>query len=327
MPSPSLPERAQALLAAGRADEAFQLLSDARTESDPDALFELANWRLSGDVIRRDLAAARELYRRAAEAGHRDAAEIHTAFVANGTGGPADWQQALRLLRHYDFPGAAVQRALIEKMQLSPSGEPPQRPAGSRLSERPDISTFPGLFSPAECDFLIGEAEPWLQPSVVIDPRTGLQLRNPVRTSDSMSFGVYLEGPAVHALNRRMAAATGTDAAQGESLQVLRYRPGQEYKPHLDAVAGEANQRILTLLVYLNHGYAGGETAFLRTGLSFKGRKGDALLFRNALADGRADELTQHAGLPVSAGEKLIASRWIRARSFVFPPPRPLLDR
>lgn len=327
MPSPSLPERAEALLAAGRADDAFRLLSNPRAESDSDALFELANWRLAGDVIRRDLAAAREFYRRAAEAGHREAAEIHTAFVANGTGGPGDWQEALRLLRHYDFPGAAAQLALIEKMPLSPSGDPLQRPAGNRLSERPDISTFPGLFSPAECDFLIAEAAPLLQPSVVIDPRTGQQLRNPVRTSDSMSFGVYLEGPAVHALNRRIAAATDTDAAQGESLQVLRYRPGQEYKPHLDAVAGEANQRILTLLVYLNDGYAGGETAFLRTGLSFKGKKGDALLFRNALADGRADDLTQHAGLPVSAGEKLIASRWIRARSFVFPPPRPLLDR
>jgi len=84
--------------------------------------------------------------------------------------------------------------------------------------------------------------------------------------------------------------------------------------------------RRLNLLVYLNEDYEGGETTFLRTGLSFKGRKGDALVFRNALPDGRADEMAQHAGLPVTAGEKLIASRWIRARTFTFPPPRPLLD-
>jgi prolyl 4-hydroxylase len=326
MARPSPAERADALLAAGRPGEAYRLLSGPQAGADPDALFALAGWRVAGQIVRRDLAAARDLFRRAAEAGHKEAARIHTAFVGNGTGAPADWQAALRLLEDYGFPGASAERALIDRMRLSPAGDPLEPPLEERLSERPYVSVFPALFSPAECDFLVAQARPWLEPSVVIDPQTGRQLRNPVRTSDGMSFALFREGPAVHALNRRIAAATGTGVAQGETLQVLRYRPGQEYRPHFDAVAGEANQRILTMLVYLNEGYAGGETTFVRTGLSFKGRKGDALLFRNALADGRADELTQHAGLPVAAGEKLIASRWIRARPFTFPPPRPLLD-
>ena len=326
MSGPSPAERADALLAADRPEEAYRLLSGPQAGTDPAALFALAGWRLAGNIVRRDLAAARDLFRRAAEAGHEEAQRIHTAFAGNGTGAPADWPAALRLLDQYGFPGASAQRALIDLMSLSAAGDPVARPREEKLSERPYISVFPALFSPAECDFLAAEARAWLEPSVVIDPQTGRQLRNPVRTSDGMSFALFREGPAVHALNRRIAAATGTDVAQGETLQVLRYRPGQEYKPHFDAVAGEANQRILTLLVYLNQGYAGGETLFVRTGLSFKGRKGDALLFRNALADGRADNLSQHAGLPVAAGEKLIASRWIRARPFTYPPPRPLLD-
>jgi prolyl 4-hydroxylase len=326
MSGPSPAERADALLAAGRPGDAYRLLSGPQAGADPDALFALANWRVAGQIVRRDLAAARDLFRRAAEAGHEEAARIHTAFVGNGTGGPADWPAALATLEHGGFPGTTAQRALIDRMALSPTGDPVEPPIEEKLSEQPYVSVFPALFSPAECDFLAAEARPWLEPSVVIDPQTGRQSRNPIRTSDGMSFALFREGPAVHALNRRIAAATGTDVAQGESLQVLRYRPGQEYRPHFDAVAGEANQRILTMLVYLNEGYAGGETLFVRTGLSFKGRKGDALLFRNALADGRADELTQHAGLPVAAGEKLIASRWIRARPFTFPPPKPLLD-
>jgi prolyl 4-hydroxylase len=326
MPSPSPAAQADALLAAGRPLEAYRLLTGPQAGKDAQALFALANWRLSGQVIRRDLAAARDLFRRAAEAGHEEAARIHIAFVGNGTGGPDDWQSALRLLRNHAYPGAATQLALIERMRLTPSGDPRELPAEQKLSDRPSVSAFPALFSRAECDFLIGEAQPWLQPSVVIDPQTGDQLRNPVRTSDGMSFGFVQEGPAIHALNRRIAAATGTEAKQGEPLQVLRYRPGQEYKPHFDAVAGEANQRILTVLVYLTDDYEGGETLFLRTGLRFKGKRGDALAFRNALSDGRADEMTQHAGLPVSSGEKVIASRWIRARPFAYPPPRPLLD-
>ena len=75
-----------------------------------------------------------------------------------------------------------------------------------------------------------------LAPAVVVDPATGRQRPDPVRISDSVGFTLPLENPAVHALNRRIAAASGTRAAQGEPLQVLRYRPGGEYKPHFDAI-------------------------------------------------------------------------------------------
>jgi prolyl 4-hydroxylase len=101
---------------------------------------------------------------------------------------------------------------------------------------------------------------------------------------------------------------------QGEPLQVLRYVPGQEYRSHLDALPASQNQRVLTMLVCLNDGYEGGETSFVRTGLKWKGRKGDALLFRNAGEDERPDPSSQHAGLPVTRGTKIIASRWIRAK-------------
>jgi prolyl 4-hydroxylase len=123
-----------------------------------------------------------------------------------------------------------------------------------------------------------------------------------------------LESPAIHALCRRLAAASGTDVGQGEPLQVLCYSAGQEYKPHFDAIDGTDNQRILTFLVYLNDDFDGGETEFLSTGLKVKGRKGDALLFRNADDLGRPDLKSQHAGLPPTTGVKFLASRWIRQK-------------
>jgi prolyl 4-hydroxylase len=100
---------------------------------------------------------------------------------------------------------------------------------------------------------------------------------------------------------------------QGEPLQVLRYAPGQQYRRHLDGVPGLANQRILTALVYLNHGYTGGGTAFPKADLTVEGRQGDVLVFRNASGDGRIDPLSEHAGLPVATGTKLLASRWIHS--------------
>jgi prolyl 4-hydroxylase len=162
-----------------------------------------------------------------------------------------------------------------------------------------------------------------LEPSVVIDVATGRQVRDPVRNSDGMGFTWPLENPAVHALNRRIAAASGTAVGCGEPLQVLRYRVGEEYKPHIDAIPGFANQRVLTMIVWLNDDYEGGETSFLAPGLKLRGQAGDGLLFANVDARGERDLRSVHAGLPVTRGEKYIASRWIRAETFVPPRTRP----
>lgn len=139
-------------------------------------------------------------------------------------------------------------------------------------------------------------------------------------------FGVYAEDLVVNALNRRIAMLSGTKLEQGEALQLLRYGVRGEYRPHMDALPPGTSQRIVTVLVYLNDDYAGGETHFPRTGLKVRGRTGDALMFRNLRADGHPDPMAEHAGLPVTRGSKLIASRWIRDEAFAFPPPRPMLD-
>jgi prolyl 4-hydroxylase len=251
---------------------------------------------------------ARALFARAGAAGSRHAAVIHCNLVASGV----DWEEGLKLLRRL----AGSDRRCRRQLEIVEAMAPGRPPAGEMLSEAPHVTLFRGLFSREECRYLVEAATPMLEPSVVIDAATGRQRPDPVRISDGVGFTLPLENPAVHALGRRIAAASGTDVAQGEPLQVLRYRPGGEYKPHFDAIPGFANQRILTMIVWLNEGYEGGETMFLKTGMKVKGRTGDALLFRNALADGMRDPDAAHAGLPVTRGEKLIASRWIRAGPF-----------
>lgn len=271
---------------------------------DAAALFARAETALRANRI----AEARELFGRAGGAGNLKAAVIHCNLVAS----TLDWERGLALLRRLARYSARCRREL-EIVEAMPDGAPPE---GERVSESPHLTLFRGLFSEAECAYLIGAAAPMLAPSVVVDARTGRQRPDPVRISDSVGFTLPLENPAVHALNRRIAAASGTEAAQGEPLQVLRYRPGGEYKPHFDAIPGFSNQRIMTMIVWLNEGFEGGETWFAATGAKLKGRVGDALLFGNTLADGSRDPASGHAGLPVTRGEKWIASRWIRARPF-----------
>jgi hypothetical protein len=72
---------------------------------------------------------------------------------------------------------------------------------------------------------------------------------------------------------------------------------------------------VYTVLVYLNDELEGGETEFLRLGLSHRGRKGDALMFRNVDAQGRPDSRTLHAGRPPTQGEKWVLSVWILDRA------------
>jgi prolyl 4-hydroxylase len=316
---------AEQLAAAGRAPEAILMLNRLAQAGNGDAMMTLALWRLGGEHMPRDIAAARDLFRRAGEAGRADAARVYTNFLAAGTGGPADWPGALRRLERQarKEPDAKAQLALIQAMALTPDGDPQALPEPEALSESPYVRLFPKLLTAAECDYLIKASTPMLQPSVVVDPRTGRQVPNPIRTSDDARFPWVILNPAVQALNRRIAAASGTHVDQGEPLQILRYRPGQEYRAHLDSIAGLDNRRILTVIVYLNDGYGGGETRFTQTGLDVRGRKGDALLFRNTLPDSRADPMSQHAGLPVKSGTKLIATRWIWEQPYIPPaPPR-----
>jgi prolyl 4-hydroxylase len=310
-------DQAQQLLDRGDVQGAAALLKRAEQAGDALAARELASWLLEGRVIRRNLAESRAYFERAAALGDQWSAAIVRAFVAGGVGGPADWPRAIRLLRDAAVadPDAQAQLALIEAMQLGHDGDPPAVFSFEALSEYPDIRLFPSFFTADECDYLIEAARPVLQPSFVIDPHSGREIPNPIRTSRGVGFPFVEENPAIHALNRRIAAASATDVRAGEPIQVLSYAPGQQYREHSDALPNvePAQQRVITFLVYLDEGYEGGETAFPALGLEVRGRKGDGLLFRNAAPDGTPDQRAIHAGLPVTRGVKHVASRWIRA--------------
>ena len=265
-----------------------------------------------------DPAAGRALFERAAALGDPTAAHYVTNLLASGIAGPRDWAAALKRLEG-EAKGDPARRAALEligRMKLGDQGDPLALRPGERVSEAPDVVRHTALFTSAECAYVLGIAQPGYAPSTVYDSQRRL-VRDPIRSSDGATLHWLIEDPAIHALNRRIAAACAKDAAQGEAAQVLRYQPGQQYRPHFDFVRAAPNQRVLTALVWLNHDYKGGETAFPRAGLKLKGRKGDAVVFRNAAPDGTLDPLTEHAGLAVTRGTKFLYSRWIRESRWV----------
>ncbi|KAI8054347.1 hypothetical protein BDF22DRAFT_678644 [Syncephalis plumigaleata] len=106
-----------------------------------------------------------------------------------------------------------------------------------------------------------------------------------------------------------------------ESLQVIRYLPGQEYQTHYDFMRNDEQlmasewtrvkgQRIATMIIYLQEPIAGGNTTFPSLDLSVKAQKNEGLFWYNLNQEGVEDWRTNHRGDPVVEGEKWAMNLW-----------------
>src|SRR5687767_8436573 len=115
--------RATALAQRGAVAEAYGLLVSAIAAGNAEAAATLADWRLAGDPIRRDLAEARELYGKAAAGGVEVAEPVYIALLANGAGGSGrKWREALERLAARRKPLARLQHRLLTAMALDEDG-------------------------------------------------------------------------------------------------------------------------------------------------------------------------------------------------------------
>ncbi|HKX95324.1 MAG TPA: 2OG-Fe(II) oxygenase [Methylibium sp.] len=187
----------------------------------------------------------------------------------------------------------------------------------------PRVVVFSGLLDDAECDEMIALASQRLARSHTVDTATGDSEVNVARTSDGMFFNRG-EFAVCQRLEARIAALVNWPLENGEGLQVLRYRPGAEYKPHYDyfdpAQAGtprileRGGQRVGTVIVYLNTPLRGGGTTFPDVKLEVAPVRGNAVFF----SYDRPHPVTRslHGGAPVLEGEKWITTKWLRERAF-----------
>jgi prolyl 4-hydroxylase len=303
-------QEAAAIARAGRPEDGVRFIEEAAQSGDPDASLIVAHWLLYGSDRPRDCAGACRLLEVAAAKGNVEALRLLAHLTASGTGCEPDRDKALGLLREAaesDAIAAGELALLVEGIsEAGPSGA-----ARERVSADPHIEIVRAVLDARECAWLMSRAEPLLKPSLVDDGRNGIGRPDPIRTSHGAAFVPHEADLVVQAITSRIAAVTGTGASHGEALYVMRYAPRQQYRPHLDALPGLENQREWTAIVYHNDAFEGGQTAFPELGLSLRLGAGDMILFRNS--DGQNPDLRMlHSGEPVTAGEKWIATRWIR---------------
>jgi prolyl 4-hydroxylase len=187
------------------------------------------------------------------------------------------------------------------------------------------------VIPPVVLDALIELATPLVQRSQIVDARTGEVRADPMRTSSHVTLGPRRHDHVLEAIAHCISGVSGLPVPNCEFAQILRYRVGEEFKPHVDYFnasdgdgaphpeLADGGQRAQTVLLYMNDDYSGGTTDFPKLQLSIKGRRGDLLHFHNLGPDGRGHRDSLHAGTPVTSGEKWLLSQWIRSASY---PPR-----
>ena len=187
----------------------------------------------------------------------------------------------------------------------------------------PKLVVLGGFLSPEECAGLIQEARARLKPSETVVGETGDNEVNAARTSEGMFFGRG-ETELCRRIEARIAALLAWPVSHGEGLQVLRYGPGAQYRPHHDyfdpglpgsgRILQRGGQRVATLVMYLNTPEEGGATTFPEVGLTVHAVAGHAVFFSYERPDPATRTL--HGGAPVMAGEKWVATKWLREGPF-----------
>lgn len=187
----------------------------------------------------------------------------------------------------------------------------------------PRVVVLGGLLSHDECDEIVEFARQRLARSETVKLDTGASEVNDARTSEGMFF-TRGENNVCRRIEQRIATLLQWPLENGEGLQVLRYRPGAEYKPHYDyfdpaqpgtpSILKRGGQRVASLVMYLNTPQRGGATIFPDVNFDVGPVKGNAVFF----SYDRPHPMTRslHGGAPVIEGEKWVATKWLREGRF-----------
>ena len=212
-----------------------------------------------------------------------------------------------------------------QKILLSKQSKPCARI--SLLLRDPCIALIENFATPEEAAALIrlGKAKLARSMTVANDPAIGSET-NP----DRSSFGAQLPeeaNPLICEIRNRASLLFGCPRERMEGLQILRYLPSEQYKPHHDwfdpaspggkIQLGRGGQRVGTLILYLNDCQEGGFTTFPQLGIESAPIAGNAIFFSYATdSNMQGDSRLLHSGAPVVQGEKWICTFWMRQGAF-----------
>jgi prolyl 4-hydroxylase len=166
----------------------------------------------------------------------------------------------------------------------------------------PLVWTVDDVLPATTCDQLRATCEkgPWLAATInraegrAVDPRVR---NNHLALVDDPALAHDLLGRLRPHLPVRLMGMTLSGIK--ERMRCYRYEPGEYFAPHGDQSypGGPGERSLLTLMVYLNDDFEGGQTAFLDLNKIIDPRRGRALLFQH---------MVLHEGRTVTTGSKYV---------------------
>lgn len=195
--------------------------------------------------------------------------------------------------------------------------------------DSPVIRVLDNVLTPEECAAIIAEGKPQLELATVVpddEPILDTYARN-----NKTAF--FSESPLLREVNKRLHKIVGLPLAFGEGLQAQCYSPGERYLSHNDEdpkprSRGE-NNRVATIVVYLNDVAEGGATGFTQLGLEVVPKPGRAVYFEygadylnRAFESGEVppnypdlDTRCEHYGAEILKGQKWVITKWFNLPS------------
>lgn len=194
---------------------------------------------------------------------------------------------------------------------------------GRRLCDDPLLHVLDELLTPAECVHIIEVARPKMRRSQVSGAAGGKLSQG---RTNALTWVRHDTDATVLAVATRLSARVGLPLSHAESLQVIHYEPGQEYRTHLDAYdlstekgqryTERGGQRLVTALAYLCE-VEGGTTDFPKLGVVVAPRRGSVLVFHNCRPGTNVcDRRTEHQGQPPLRGDKWAFNLWFHERPY-----------
>lgn len=182
-----------------------------------------------------------------------------------------------------------------------------------------EISHF---LSDEMCDSLIHSAYPILTPSQVYHADAPQHRQSTV--PQRISHQATLRNEDTKQVATQLSELIGMEDSHFEDIQVIRYEKGGHFDYHYDTNPSNktlpSSSRIITLMVYLNDDYEGGETEFPMIHKKVKPQKGKAVLFWSVRPMTTGNELIResvHKGSDVRSGEKWICNLWVHSEPFL----------
>jgi prolyl 4-hydroxylase len=186
----------------------------------------------------------------------------------------------------------------------------------------PRIVVMENLLSLAECEHFITGGRDKIAAIDVVNPDDGALVKHQDRRGEYTTF-TRGQTPLIATIEDRISRLLHWPVDRGEGFQLIHYGPGDEYRPHFDwfdpKLGGSAahlkngGQRLATLIIYLNKPEQGGATSFPKIGgFTVYPVPGSAVYFDNLDEKFVIDPRMLHCGELVTAGEKWIATKWLR---------------